>query len=642
MAFLRVCWPALLLAITTSHASIAQGADLSIQRLAFQAADNALQRGDSVSISEFRDYPLYPYLIFRDLDQRLDQLPAADVRAFLKTYADSPPARRLRPAWLRQLASAQRWVEFLQDYQPGGDVAIECWRRQALLNTDRVDEALQAIEQLWMSATALPDACDPLFKLWQERGGLTVERTWQRFDLAMGKGERRLARYLQGLLPAAADRAMAELWLQVDENPRLILETGRFANNNPHTSDILIHGLQRWSRSDSVTAAAVLDTLKQRYRLPENQVAQLERTLALFVASRGQPDGLTRLTALPPQQVNAAVREWRVRASLRRGDWNLALKWLDALSPEESEVAQWQYWRARTLEALGNKSGAQAIYSQLAGKRDYHGFLAADRLARPYQINHVPLQVPAQELDALEERLPGLQRARELYLLGRGWEARVEWGYAIRNLTDDDLKTAAKLAHRWGWHDQSILTLARTGYWDDLELRFPLPHRDQVFTRAQGENIDPAWIYAVMRQESIFQSDVKSPAGALGLMQLMPATGQRIARDLQLSLPDNYALLQADTNILLGAHYLRYALDKLQGNPLLATAAYNAGLEAVTQWLPNQGDQEADLWAETIPYEETRTYVKRVMEYATIYQQRLGQSTDGSMKTRMKPVQPNS
>ncbi len=145
-----------------------------------------------------------------------------------------------------------------------------------------------------------------------------------------------------------------------------------------------------------------------------------------------------------------------------------------------------------------------------------------------------------------------------------------------------------------------------------------------------------------MRQESIFQSDVKSPAGALGLMQLMPATGQRIARDLQLSLPDNYALLQADTNILLGAHYLRYALDKLQGNPLLATAAYNAGLEAVTQWLPNQGDQEADLWAETIPYEETRTYVKRVMEYATIYQQRLGQSTDGSMKTRMKPVQPNS
>jgi soluble lytic murein transglycosylase len=258
----------------------------------------------------------------------------------------------------------------------------------------------------------------------------------------------------------------------------------------------------------------------------------------------------------------------------------------------------------------------------------------------PYQLNNAPLKIRDEAQDDLLRRHVGLRRARELYLLNRDWQARSEWRHVTSSLTKRELKTAALLAHRWDWHSQAITTLARTGYWDDLRIRFPLPYRGRVLTGADRQAIDPAWVYAIMRQESLFRPDVKSPAGALGLMQIMPATGRKIAGDLQLARPGDYAILRTDTNIRFGTYYLRYTLDRLQGNPMLATAAYNAGPRRVEQWLPERGKVEADIWAETIPFKETRKYVKRVMEFATVYHSLLEDDAAGAMKARMKPVNP--
>lgn len=618
--------------------AFADSLSLSAQRLAFKAADEALQQGKPVALEAFKNYPLYPYLLYRDLQQRLEDNPVQQIRSFLKFYGNTPVGRRLRAAWLRQLAKEQRWNDFLHDYQISQDVALNCWHRQALLNTGQQKTALQGIEKVWMSPASRPRACDPLFNIWKEHGGITRERIWKRFSLALAKGEQRLARYLQGLLPRQ-DQEIAELWLAVHSNPRLVLEANRFNPSNSHTGDILIHGLWRWSRMDSVSAAKALDTIKQRYRLPEDQLALLERQIALFVASRADPNALDRLTDLPDSMVDTQVREWRVRTGLQRGDWNMTLTWLNRLTLTEQKDLQWQYWRARALEAVGQRRNARQIYRHLAKQRDYYGFLAADRLDVSYPMKDVPIRVSEEELNALEQ-IAGIQRARELQWLGRWWEARSEWQYAIAQLNQQDLKKAAKLAQRWGWHYQAIVTLARAGYWDDLELRFPLPFRDTVLTNARRKDIDPAWVYAVMRQESLFRTDIRSSAGALGLMQIMPSTGQHIATDLQLSLPSYYALLQADTNILYGTHYLRHTLDKLQDNSLLATAAYNAGPQKVAAWLPAKEAMEADRWVETLPYLETRRYVKRVMEYATIYQYRLG-LTGSSMGSRMVKILPD-
>lgn len=637
----------LLLATLAFGVEVRAATLLDRQRQSFLAAEQALRDGDQVLFNRLqkglKNYPLFPYLRYQHLQQRLEQSIEEDtsheISAFLDTYQDTPIASRLRRAWLRYLATERRWEDFLEFHQPMKDAAIDCWHRQALLHTGQRKAALQNIDQVWLNPTSLPEACDPLFEIFREQGGFTRERVWQRFALAMGAGELQLARYLQKLLPAR-DRDLTELWFAVDRDPSRVLEKTRFDPHQPYTSAILLHGLKRWSQIDSVAAAKALDTVKQRYSLPEDEVAKLQRKLALYVASRGHPDALDRLTNLPPHQVDSAVREWRVRTGLQTGDWHATLKWLDKLPPEESDDPQWQYWRARALEQTGEDNEAQKIYWRLVDKRDYHGFLAARRLGVPVQMQDARLETAATALTALE-RLPGIQRARELYLLDRYWEARVEWNQATRSLNAEGLQKAAQLAHQWAWHDRSIITLARTGYWDDLELRFPLPYKNQVITNARSENIDPAWVYAIMRQESIFQLDIKSGAGALGLMQIMPATGQLIARNLQTDLTSHYQLLQADTNIRYGTHYLRLNLNRLQDHPLLATAAYNAGFNRVRQWLPEQASMDADLWAETIPYFETRKYVKRVMEYAAIYEQRLGLSTR-SLEAFLRPIPPNS
>ncbi len=620
------------------HACTAEETTLTVQRQAFQAADQALQDGQTVAYDNLAAYPLYPYLRYRDLAQRLGENPVTEVRTFLSTYDATPPAERLRRAWLLELAKKQRWADFLQDYRPGNDPALVCWQRQALLFSGQSEQALQEFEQVWLSATSLPAACDPVVSRWIDQGRLSQELIWQRFALALAQGGRSLARQLQTLLPAN-EQPTAALWLAVDANPRLVLEVGRFDPRNPRTEAILLHGLRRWSRQDSVGAGEALEVLKPRYRLSGAAWAELERQIAVFMATRGHPDALRRLAALPPDSADTTVREWRIRLVLRQGDWPAVLRELDRLTPPERDDPRWQYWRARALESTGRGEEAQGIYRRLATWRDYHGFLAADRLAQPYSLNDQPVPVTEPELAALE-RLPGLQRARELYFLGRLPEALVEWNAALVALSQDDLKKAAKLAQQWGWHYQAIATLARTGYWDDLELRFPTPYREQIAAAGGRDRLDPAWLYAIVRQESSFRSEAVSSAGALGLMQLLPATGQQVAKALQQSPPGSAELLQANLNINYGSYYLRQNVDRFQGSLLLATAAYNAGPGKVREWLPEQGTAAADVWAETIPYLETRQYVQRVMEYATVYGQRLG--SDTSISVRLGRIPPRA
>ena len=250
------------------------------------------------------------------------------------------------------------------------------------------------------------------------------------------------------------------------------------------------------------------------------------------------------------------------------------------------------------------------------------------------------MQSPPTVLDALLTGSPGLQRARELYVLGREPEADAEWRLAIQGLDRAALQQAAQLAHQWAWHPQAIATIARAESWDDLDLRFPLAYREGVLNSAGAETLDPAWAYAIIRQESSFRAQARSPAGAVGLMQIMPTTGREIAQDLHdgAATPD---LMQAELNIRYGTHYLQQLLGRLQNNPLLATAAYNAGPNKIAQWLPDRDAIAADVWAETIPYQETRSYVQRVMEYAAIYTRRLGiPNSANRLNSRMKPVLP--
>ncbi len=607
-------------------------------REAFQTADHALRNGVAADTTALRAYPLYPYLRYQELSRRLPEFPAAEIREFLQTYADSPLAQRLRGAWLRQLAVAKRWDEYLRDAVPSQDAELDCWRRQALLHTQQTEPALRDFAAIWLRGATLPNACDPVITAWRSQGGPTPELLWQRLVLAMDRNNSGLAKTLREALPAA-DQKWADQWLSIVGNPPLLLEPGRFDLSDPRSALILSDGLKRWGRRDILAALTALDSLKARDQQLAPQLAEVERWLALWIASDYHPSALARLAALPESAVDRDVREWRVRICLRQSDWSAALHWLEQLPPLERDSPRWQYWRGRTLEALGRTGDAQAAYRAIAGQRDYYSFLAADRIGTPYHFNNAPLAIAATELDGLLNRWPALQRARELYILGREAEADAEWRQATQGLDRPALQQAAVLAQRWDWHWQAITTIARAEHWDDLELRFPLAYRDGVINNARAAALDPAWIYAVIRQESSFRSSARSPVGALGLMQIMPATGRDMAQGLRDAFADAAILLQPEVNLRYGSHYLRQILEQLQDNPLLATAAYNAGPNKVRQWLPTRDAMPADLWAETIPYRETRLYVQRVMEYAAIYNNRL-QAPMIKLSARMKPVLP--
>ena len=264
---------------------------LQNQRDAFQTADQALRDGTPVDYSTLRDYPLYPYLRYRDLSRRLPELPVVEIRDFLKIYADSPLARPLRNAWLRQLAKAGRWDDYLRDAIPNRDPTLECWRRQALLNSGQLESALRDFATLWLRGASLPTNCDPIIAAWRTQGYPTAEQVWRRFALAMSRSNLSLAKALRTEL-SAADQKLADVWLAVADNPQSVLDASRLAAADPRTAAILNDGLKRWGKRDPVAAAAALDTLKKRDSTLASQWSETERWLALWIASDYHPTAL--------------------------------------------------------------------------------------------------------------------------------------------------------------------------------------------------------------------------------------------------------------------------------------------------------------------------------------------------------------
>lgn len=296
---------------------------------------------------------------------------------------------------------------------------------------------------------------------------------------------------------------------------------------------------------------------------------------------------------------------------------------------------EWRYWQARALEQLGRQQEAEFIYASLAQIPTYYGFLATDRLGLPYRIESQRLDLTEEYQQSLLNR-SAILRAREYLYVGLVLEARREWNKALKGLGREQLKAAAVLADRWGWHERAVFTVARAAHSSDFKLRFPMPFEGQVRKMSSQHQLDPALIYSVIRKESAYMADATSRAGAVGLMQLMPATARTVAQRLgrPLTLSD---LSDVDTNIELGSYYLRSVMDKFNDQQSLAAAAYNAGPHRVDRWLPDGQSLPADVWVDTIPYRETRGYVRAVLAYTIIFEWRIAGMAK-PLKLRMAEV----
>ena len=609
------------------------------QRADFIAARNAIKQGQRSRYQKLarglKDYPLYPYLEFWDLNRNLSTVSSNEIKSFVRRYEDLPLARRLQLHWLEKLAKQGRWQLLVDHYQGGSDTELECYYRRGLYKTGNKAAAFDGMEKLWLVGRSQPRACDPLFSAWQAGGNLSTDLAWQRSVLAMENSQVYLARYLERFL-ATEQAKWSKLWREIHRHPERIIDHPRLQQDIEIVRTILAYGVRRMTRTNPSKAAATWDKLVMSFAFSEEEFSATESKIALRLARKQAPEAQHWLGSINAD--NVQVRDWRILTALNLGEWEDVIFWYNQLPANEQQSMRWRYWLARAYEQSGKPKRAEAIYNELANSRNYYGFLAADRINSHYDFEHRPLEFSAEELTEIEN-LPGMLRTREFYMMDDLLYARREWFASVKVMDSTDIQKVAMIVHQWGWHNGAIHSLGRARYLDDLEIRFPLLHRDQINNNASKQQVDPSWAYAVIRQESAFASDARSPVGAMGLMQIMPNTGKLIARDLNTRLKHKTQLLDVDTNLRFGISYLRRVMNRFDDNTVLATAAYNAGPQRVKSWLPKNGEVSPDLWIENVPFKETRNYLKQVLAFSAIYDQRMQQPVT-PLKVRMPIIEP--
>lgn len=567
-----------------------------------------------------KEYPLYYFLRYHYLRPQLSTLPTAELVTFLEQYGNTALTEELRTSFLEHLAAQQDWSTFAKLYQPQTSDTLQCHHLRALLATAGPNTTvLENIKEFWLNGKSLPNACDLPFNALHQSKLMNDELVLERMRLAFIHNNLTLLLSLKSYLTPSQQRWAAH-WQNLYQNPLKTLQDFQ-EPDLPSSRDLIIQGISRLAEKQLDLAHNYWEQFQRRYAFSVEQLGQIQKTLALLSVQQQHPRTLHWLTAVHPEFVDEKLLEIRFKYAITRQHWPALEAFLEQLPPSQADNLGLRYWLARALEHNGKQDLARNLYQTLAQERDYYGFLAADRIKAPYQMRQKSTPLTAADQTQLLKHL-SLAAAQEFRQLGLNLEAEKEWAYAIQQLSPSQQAQAAVLASRWGWHSQAITTASKAKSYDDLEIRFPLAYQSQITTGAQYQGLDTAWVYGIIRQESIFRDDARSKAGALGLMQLMPATARMMAKKLGFSLK-NQSIIEASTNISLGTAYLRQMLDKFNGNYMLATAAYNAGPGRSQRWAEQNPCDPPDLWVEKIPFSETRTYVQRVLFYTVIYESRL-------------------
>lgn len=611
----------------------------SDDRKNFLVAEAAINKGDKKTWrqmqSKLKHYPLYADLLFKRAMQNISKDKQATINQNLQDLDSTPLRKFYLRSWLKRLANRKQWRRYIDYYESGLGTRYECSYVNALYKTSQPEKARPFAVKLWLVGKSQTKHCDPVFKAMKQHKQLTDTLIWERIELAIKKGQTGLARYLRKFLPKH-EQALVNEWLAIRKTSSRILTNRYIRAESPHRQKMLAYGIKRMALFNADKALAKWSTIHNRVLLPEESAQEIERYIALRLTTQRIDGAVTQHQKI--KQHDKTSLAWAVRAAIRENNMQAVGQFIDQMGNLDILEDRWKYWRAKSSGYAGDQLAASTLLRALAAGRGYHNFLAADELDLPYRFHHRPLQYDTEELKPLRQHY-NVRRAEEFYALKRIHKARREWYYLIRQFGDEDRQKLAYIQKQWGWDSQAILTIATADYGDDLSLRFPIAFEKEVTHYSLKRKLDRSWVMAILRQESAFQRDARSSAGARGLMQLMPATSRLVARQLKTQRPKLQDLYKPNINIKLGTQYLKSNLRKFKQNKVLTTAGYNAGPHRVTQWLKKSPAMSAAAWAETIPFKETRNYVQRIMSYASIYDLRLGR-TITPMKDRMADINP--
>lgn len=624
------------LAAAVTMPAIEANADLDRQREDYQKALYAVQQSDLATLekllSRLQDYPLYPYLSHAYLSRQFDTVDPQAIRRFLDDWGGEPIGLRLLSNWLDYLRAEDRWEDFIAFYPAAGspNAVRACYYHEALLRANRRDEAVAGALALWNVGRSQPNACDPLFDQLQAMGVIDGTVAWERLQKALTAGQPGLARYLTRFLHTLEQREAAEIQIGLVENSARIARYDEVARIPwPERRASIRRALAHLARTD---APAALRHWQHYRQAPEIDAATHVAVLGPLVRGHHQQNHSELADQLLRDQLeyaDASLIEWRLREAIRRAQWSIVRRWIDRLPEEVRLHERWRYWQVRAAELDGGSlPHAEDLLRELAIKRSFYGFIAAQQLGLPYQMEHRPAIVALTPENDIRG-LPAIARARELLHFEEFSDARREWHHAGRNFSEEQWIAAAHLATEWQRYQFAINAMIAAGYWDDIELRFPLAWRAAFSRAADRYGISPISLMAIARQESAFGTDAVSPAGARGLMQLMPATARETAQRVGMRHFQVQDLFNPDVNLSLGSHYFNQLLQRFDNNRILAAAGYNAGPGRVRTWRQNTaGKLPVDAWIESIPFAETRQYVQNILSFSVIYAHRVGEDID--------------
>lgn len=602
----------------------------------FQAAREAYMKGKSERFQKLAgqfpdDHLLAPYLRYWQL--KANNAGDAAQLDFIRRFDDTPLSNRLRVDLARSRGQQADWPAFQALYTEivKPDQELQCFALRARQSAGDAQADTAAIA-LWRTARDLPSNCEPLFDSLAERGLLTLEDRLSRLRLALDDGNLRLAKELDARLPDDA-RMMPDALLEARRDPEKMIAA---AEPQRGQREAALYALTQLAKAAPEDAARLWQKYQDKYSPAEQRYGWGQ--IGLHAARRHDSRAMSWF--LRADGVASELQAtWKARAALRAGQWIEVFRSIEAMPQATQNEAVWRYWKARALKAMNATYPANVLFAKLSQEIHYYGLLAEEELPAKLESRPTDYKVTPADLKAAESR-SGLQRALLLRRLGDNGNAVEEWNWALRNLDDRSLLAAAELARRAEWYDRAIISAERTRAEHDFDLRYIAPYRDLASAYAQENGLDEAWVYGLMRQESRFVDYARSGVGAQGLMQIMPATAKWIARQLGLGKNAHAGVGKPETNIRFGTYYLKHIFDSLDQSPVLATAGYNAGPGRARRW---QADSalEGAIYVESIPFFETREYVKKVLTNAMFYRNRFG-GVSQTLKDRLGVIRPRS
>lgn len=607
----------------------AQADDDTFLLLREAARQNDAARANALA-SRLPNYPLASYVDYYRLKPRLRDATAEEIREVLRRHDGSAAAERLRSDWLLELGRRRDWAGFEREFAQhgGGELQVRCYA--LLARASRGEQVAADARALLLNPDNYGEACGALITQLSQDGQFTQDDLLWQLRLAGEADATGPARRAAQLLGASDTRAA-----QAVDVPAVAMARG--IGNTRAERAIYLVANARMARTSLKLATVALEKNSPKLSSDERAIgwAGIAHAASIVLS----PDAALYWQRANGVALSSEQLQWKTRIALRRGDWKTVRVTIEAMPDWLRADGSWTYWLGRADKHEGKMLEATALFERIAVPHHFYGQLAMEELGRTISVPPPVLAVSADEL-AQAGANPSLQRALKFYALRLRAEGNREWNWALRGMSERQLLAAGELARRNELLDRMVETSLRTRTELDYAQRFPAPHLEVLQPTAQGLGLDKAWVYGLIRQESRFITDARSGVGASGLMQVMPATAKWVAGKIGM---DNFVHSMVNdlrTNITLGANYMNMVLGNFDGNQILATAAYNAGPSRARTWRGVlEQPMEGAIFVESIPFSETRGYVRNVMANATNYAAVFEQKPQ-SLKARLGQVPP--